>query len=142
VGVPGESVGLPLLAILATIPGPLTTILFPSQYGGVDVLLKYTAVTGLAAGGISLVTTLCQAANDYSCLKRLGTGLAGYVIGLLTQQPHFVTPSPAAPGGSRPNHSSAVRCSFPCSAGGGQSPRSRLCARPGTWPRQRITRDA
>ncbi len=76
--------GLPLMAILATIPSPLTTILFPSQYGSVDVMLKYTAVTGFAAGGISLVTTFFQAANDYSCLKWLGVGLAGYVIGLIT----------------------------------------------------------
>jgi O-antigen/teichoic acid export membrane protein len=76
--------GLPLMAILATVPGPLTAILFPSQYGGIDVMLKYTAVTGFSAGGISLVTTFFQAANDYSCLKWLTMGLAGYVIGLVT----------------------------------------------------------
>lgn len=77
------STGLPLMAILATIPGPLTTILFPSQYGGVDAMLKYTAVTGFAAGGISLVTTFFQAANDYSCLKWLSMGLVGYMISLI-----------------------------------------------------------
>ena len=76
--------GLPITAILATIPGPVTSMLFPSQYAGIDVMLKYTAVTGFAAGGISLVTTFFQAANDYSCLRWLGVGLAGYVIGLLT----------------------------------------------------------
>ena len=71
------------MAILATIPGPLVTNMFPSDYGSVDLMLKYTAVTGFAAGGISLVTTFFQAANDYSCLRWLGAGLAGYVIALV-----------------------------------------------------------
>lgn len=75
--------GLPLMVILATIPGPLVTKVFPSDYGSVDLMLKYTAVTGFAAGGISLVTTFFQAANDYSCLKWLGVGLAGYVVALV-----------------------------------------------------------
>jgi O-antigen/teichoic acid export membrane protein len=75
--------GLPLMVILATIPGPLVTSVFPSGYGSVDLMLKYTAVTGFAAGGISLVTTFFQAANDYSCLRWLGAGLGGYVIALI-----------------------------------------------------------
>lgn len=76
--------GLPLMAILATIPEFLVTKAFPASYGSVDLMLKYTAVTGLAAGGISLITTFFQAANKYSCLKWLAVGLAGYVIALIT----------------------------------------------------------
>jgi len=76
--------GLPLMAILATIPQFLVTKAFPASYGSVDLMLKYTAVTGLAAGGISLITTFFQAANEYSCLKWLSVGLAGYVIALIT----------------------------------------------------------
>lgn len=75
--------GLSLMVILATIPGPLVTKVFPSDYASVDLMLKYTAVTGFAAGGISLVTTFFQAANDYSCLRWLGAGLAGYVVALV-----------------------------------------------------------
>jgi O-antigen/teichoic acid export membrane protein len=75
--------GLPIMAILATVPNFFVTKLFPSQYGDVGLMLKYTAVTGLAAGGISLITTFFQAANEYSCLKWLSAGLAGYVIALL-----------------------------------------------------------
>ena len=77
------AVALPLAAALATIPAPLLALVFPSQYGAVATLLKYTAVTGLAAGGITLVTAFFQAADDYSCLRWLGLGLVGYVIGLL-----------------------------------------------------------
>ena len=77
------AVGLPLMVILATIPVPLLTAVFPNQYGAVAVLLKYTAVTGLAAGGISLVTAFFQAANDYSCLWWLAGSLVGYVGALL-----------------------------------------------------------
>ena len=77
------AVGLPLMVILATIPVPILTMVFPTQYGAVAALLKYTALTGLAAGGISLVTAFFQAANDYSCLWWLGGGLAGYVGALL-----------------------------------------------------------
>ena len=75
--------GLPIMAILATAPGLLVGKLFPSQYNDVGLMLKYTAVTGLAVGGISLVTTFFQAANEYSCLKWLGAGLAGYLITML-----------------------------------------------------------
>ena len=75
--------GLPIMAILATVPDFFVGKLFPSQYGDVGLMLKYTAVTGLAAGGLSLVTTFFQAANDYSCLKWLSTGLAGYLVALI-----------------------------------------------------------
>jgi O-antigen/teichoic acid export membrane protein len=75
--------GLPIMAILATVPNFFVAKLFPSQYGDVGLMLKYTAITGLAAGGISLVTTFFQAANEYSCLKWLSAGLAGYVVALL-----------------------------------------------------------
>jgi len=76
------STGLPLMVILATIPEFLVTKAFPASYGSVDLMLKYTAVTGLAAGGISLMTTFFQAANEYSCLKWLAVGLLCYVAAL------------------------------------------------------------
>lgn len=77
------AVALPLAVVLATIPGPVLATVFPTQYSAVATLLKYTAVTGLAAGGISLVTAFFQAADDYSCLRWLGVGLVGYVGALL-----------------------------------------------------------
>lgn len=77
------SVALPLAIVLATIPAPLLALVFPTQYGAVAALLKFTAVTGVAAGGISLITAFFQAASDYSCLWWLGAGLAVYVGSLL-----------------------------------------------------------
>ena len=77
------AVGLPLMVVFATIPVPVLTTVFPTEYGAVAVLIKYTAVTGLAAGGISLIAAFFQAANDYSCLRWLGGGFAGYVSALL-----------------------------------------------------------
>ena len=74
--------GLPLMAILATIPGPLVTKIFPADYSSIDLLLRYTAITGFAAGGISLITTFFQAASEYSCLKWLSSGLVGYVVAI------------------------------------------------------------
>ena len=47
------------------------------------VLLRFTAIAGLAAGGVNLVTTFFQATDDYSCLWWQGVGLAGYVAALL-----------------------------------------------------------
>jgi O-antigen/teichoic acid export membrane protein len=76
-------VALPLAAVLATIPAPILGALFPPQYGSMAVLLRFTAIAGLAAGGVNLVTTFFQATDDYSCLWWLGAGLAGYVAALL-----------------------------------------------------------
>ncbi len=77
------AMALPIAVILATVPARLLALMLPSQYGTVAVLLKYTAVTGLAAGGISLVTAFLQAADDYSVLWWLGAGLAVYVAALV-----------------------------------------------------------
>lgn len=74
--------GLPIAIVLATVPQRLLSLVFPAAYGSVAELLRYTAVTGLAAGGISLITAFFQAANDYACLRWLAVGLAGYVVGL------------------------------------------------------------
>lgn len=74
---------LPFAAVLMTLPAPVLAAVFPAQYGAMAALLKYTAVSGLAVGGISLATAFFQAANDYSCLWWLGAGLAGYVGALL-----------------------------------------------------------
>ena len=78
------AVALPFAALVMTLPAPVLAAVFPAQYGAMATLLKYTAVTGLAAGGISLATAFFQAANDYSCLRWLGAGLAGYIGALLT----------------------------------------------------------
>ena len=74
---------LPLTAVLATMPAALLAAVFPAQYGAMASLLKLTAVAGLAAGGVGLITAFFQAADDYSCLPWLGAGLAGYVAALL-----------------------------------------------------------
>jgi O-antigen/teichoic acid export membrane protein len=78
------AVSLPIAAVLMTIPARLLALVFPAQYGAVAGLLRYTAVIGLCAGAISLITAFFQAADDYRCLKYLGAGLAAYVAGLLT----------------------------------------------------------
>lgn len=77
------AVTLPVAAILITVPGHLLALIFPAQYGAVAMLLKFTAVTGFGAGGISLVIAFFQAADDYSCLTWLGVGLAGYAADLI-----------------------------------------------------------
>jgi O-antigen/teichoic acid export membrane protein len=78
------AIALPIAVILSTVPAPILATMLPTQYGAVATLLRYTAVTGLAVGGISLVTTFFQAADDYSCLWWLGAGLIGYTGALLT----------------------------------------------------------
>jgi O-antigen/teichoic acid export membrane protein len=76
-------VALPLATILATTPAPVLAAVFPPQYGAMATLLKFTAVAGLAAGGINMLATFFQAASDYSCAWWLLAGLAGYVAALL-----------------------------------------------------------
>ena len=76
-------VALPFAALLATTPTPIVGALFPPQYGSMAVLLRFTAIAGLAAGGVNLITTFFQATDDYSCLWWQGVGLAGYVAALL-----------------------------------------------------------
>lgn len=78
------AVAFPFAAVLMTLPAPVLAAVFPAQYGAMATLLRYTAVTGLAAGGISLVTAFFQAADDYSCLRWLVLGLVGYIGALLT----------------------------------------------------------
>ena len=78
------AVALPLAVILMTVPAPLLAIVFPAQYGAVATLLKFTAITGIGAGAISLITAFFQAADDYSCLKWLSIGLLVYTLTLLT----------------------------------------------------------
>jgi O-antigen/teichoic acid export membrane protein len=75
-------VALPFAAILATMPAPLLGAVFPPGYGSMAVLLRFTAIAGLAAGGVNLVTTFFQAADDFSCLWWQGAGLAGYAAAL------------------------------------------------------------
>lgn len=77
------AVGLPIAIIFGTAPGQVLALVFPAQYGEVAELLKFTAVTGFAAGAISLITAFFQAADDYGCLRWLAVGFAGYVAGLV-----------------------------------------------------------
>jgi len=77
------AVTLPVAAILITVPGHLLALIFPAQYSAVAMLLKFTAVTGFGAGGISLVIAFFQAADDYSCLTWLLVGLVGYAADLV-----------------------------------------------------------
>ena len=77
------AMAIPLMVVLATIPAPLLAALFPAKYGAIALLLRYTALTGLAEGGIGLVTAFFLAADDYSCLWWLGAGLAGYAGALV-----------------------------------------------------------
>jgi O-antigen/teichoic acid export membrane protein len=77
------AMALPVAAVVATVPAPILSIVFPGQYSAVATLLKFTAVTGIAAGGITLVTAFFQAADDYSVLWWLGAGLVGYIGALL-----------------------------------------------------------
>ena len=77
------AVTLPVAAILITVPGHLLALIFPAQYSAVAMLLKFTAVTGFGAGGISLVIAFFQAADDYSCLTWLAVGLVGYATDLV-----------------------------------------------------------
>ena len=77
------AIALPLTAVLMTAPRPVLAVMFPAQYGAVVTLLKDTAVTGLAAGGIGLTVAFFQAADDYACLARLGACIAVYLAALL-----------------------------------------------------------
>jgi O-antigen/teichoic acid export membrane protein len=77
-------VALPLATILATTPAPVLAAVFPAQYGAMATLLKFTAVAGLAAGGINMLATFFQAVSDFSCAWWLLAGVACYVAALLT----------------------------------------------------------
>ena len=77
------AMALPVAIVLATMPPAILAVLFPVQYGAMATLLRFTAVTGLAAGGILLITAFFQAADDYSCVPWLAIGLTGYIAALL-----------------------------------------------------------
>lgn len=47
--------------IVATLPEPILVHILPARYGSVFVLLPWAGLTGLALGGINLVTTYWQA---------------------------------------------------------------------------------
>ena len=77
------TVALPLTAILVTVPAPVLGAVFPPEYSEMVLLLRFTALAGLAVGGLNLLTTFFQAVGDYSCLWWQGAGLIGYVTALL-----------------------------------------------------------
>ena len=47
--------------VVATLPDPILVHILPARYGSVIILLPWAALTGLALGGINLVTTYWQA---------------------------------------------------------------------------------
>lgn len=61
-------VALPIAAVLATTPARVLGAAFPPEYSSMGVLLRFTVIAGLAAGGVNLVTTFFQATDDYNCL--------------------------------------------------------------------------
>ena len=77
------AMAVPLAAIASTVPESVLAAIFPAQYGAVESLLKYTAVTGLAAGAVSVIVAFFQAADDYTFLGWLLAGLVLYVCALL-----------------------------------------------------------
>jgi O-antigen/teichoic acid export membrane protein len=77
------TVALPLTVILVTVPAPVLAVAFPPQYSEMATLIRFTALAGLAVGGLNLLTTFFQAVADYSCLWWQGAGLIGYSAALL-----------------------------------------------------------
>jgi O-antigen/teichoic acid export membrane protein len=77
-------VALPFAAALATMPTRILGAAFPPEYSSMAVLLRFTAIAGLATGGVNLVTTFFQATDDYDCLWWQVVGLAGYAAAMLT----------------------------------------------------------
>ena len=77
-------VALPFAAALATMPTRILGAAFPPEYSSMAVLLRFTAIAGLATGGVNLVTTFFQATDDYNCLWWQVVGLAGYAAAMLT----------------------------------------------------------
>ncbi|MGW7200630.1 lipopolysaccharide biosynthesis protein [Streptomyces chryseus] len=75
---------VPLAAMLATVPGPVLTTVFPSDYSMMRSLLIFTAVTGFAIGSINLIVTFSQAADDYACARWQVVGLVVFTSAVLT----------------------------------------------------------
>ena len=122
-------VALPLAVVLATDSGTGLAGMFPDQYGAVATLLKYTAVTGLAAGGIGLITAFFQAADDYSCLRWLRRGLAGYVARAAGR-----VAAGRDPRAGRGRRARRRGCAGPAGPSPGTPPRGAACSRWSRWP--------
>lgn len=76
-------VALPLTAVCATAPGAVLHVVFPPGYEAMGRLLMFTAVSGLAVGGINLVSTFFQAVNDQSCVPRQAIGVLVFLGAVL-----------------------------------------------------------
>lgn len=74
---------LPLVAAIATVPGPVLTAVFPAEYSMMGALIAFTAVTGFALGTINLVVTFSQAVDDYACARWQLVGLVGFTAAVL-----------------------------------------------------------
>lgn len=76
-------VALPLAAIMATAPGVLVTAVFPAGYRSMSTYLAFTAVAGFAIGGVNLIVTFAQAADDFRVARWQAAGVLAYAAGLL-----------------------------------------------------------
>ncbi|MEC3982065.1 glycosyltransferase [Amycolatopsis sp. H20-H5] len=71
--------GLPLVALLVTVPGPVLNLIVPAHLPDATRLVPFTAVAGLGYGIVTLLITVTQAGAQF---RRASTALAG-AIGLL-----------------------------------------------------------
>jgi O-antigen/teichoic acid export membrane protein len=76
-------VTLPIVAVLATVPGSLVSALFPADYFLLAACLRFTAIAGFAIGGVNLLVTLSQATDDYRSARWQAAGVLAYVLALL-----------------------------------------------------------
>jgi O-antigen/teichoic acid export membrane protein len=78
----GMLAGCFLIGLLSA-PTELVDLVFPAQYAAVRTFLPYAAVTGTAAGAVSLATTWFQGAGRFrSSLLRQAAGLATAAVAL------------------------------------------------------------
>jgi glycosyltransferase involved in cell wall biosynthesis/O-antigen/teichoic acid export membrane protein len=57
---------VPIGLVIATLPGAVTSHLFPAGYGDVAAVLPWAAATGVCMGAVNLTTTFFQAEEVYS----------------------------------------------------------------------------
>ncbi len=68
---------VPICLIVVTLPGSITSMLFPARYGDVGAILPWTAAAGLMMGVVNLTTTYFQATGLFRrATKLLAAGVA------------------------------------------------------------------
>jgi O-antigen/teichoic acid export membrane protein len=67
---------VPVAILIATVPGPLVHRFFPTSYSDIELLVPWTAASGLLIAAINVVTTFFQARQRYViCITALLPGL-------------------------------------------------------------------